>query len=187
MAGMAKASSGDFRARSEFLFHVTDANGDGMIGEPEVEAFFMHFTSFYYNLARNVLELDLAASSPNISRANLERLKQQCEARLDASDNGAVESISEELFQRFDANHDRLLSHEEWLEARAHLPGMYNKLASLMAGIEKGGSMMYRDAIPGSNADLEWGDEGEFLHGHDCLASTCLLLDSTSCPGVQGW
>jgi len=183
LKGMARASTGNFRERCEFLFFVSDANGDGLLGETEVDAFFMHFTHFFYTLTRNVLSLDLEALSPGESPTLVDKLLSQCITRLDAAENGAVESAREELFRHVDTNHDRFLSLDEWLEAREHLPGMYNKLASLMSGVSKGGCLMYRDAAsPQANVDLMWGEEGnqtltdiDTRERKESLPSSCAL------------
>ena len=47
-AGLSTAGAGGFKERCEFLFFVTDANGDGYLSEQEVDRFFLYFTVFFY-------------------------------------------------------------------------------------------------------------------------------------------
>jgi len=85
----------------------------------------------------------------------VKKLQSQCDGRLQVADEGTAEEERSELFRALDVNNDRYISFEEWLAARDKLPSMYNKFAALMAGIPKGGSVMYRVQVSPTNPWLD--------------------------------
>jgi len=104
----------------------------------------MRFSRFFYTLAINVLRVELSQAPRDEVAEMIEGLIAQCEERLEASSLGAVEEERSELFKALDVNHDGSISFDEWLEGRDCLPSMYNKFAAMVAGIPRGGSIMYR-------------------------------------------
>eukprot|EP00658_Telonema_sp_P-2_P031122 TRINITY_DN2335_c0_g3_i4.p1 TRINITY_DN2335_c0_g3~~TRINITY_DN2335_c0_g3_i4.p1 ORF type:complete len:213 (+),score=50.44 TRINITY_DN2335_c0_g3_i4:263-901(+) len=130
-AGIDQLVHGSWPQKLQFLFFLTDMDGDGLVNSEEMEGFLHEFRVLYYTMAASVFEMRLTKV---MTSSDLESLLQEAQQHL-ASNPVIVSTECAKQLDNLDTDRDLFVSSEEWMQVEQELPMLYATLLELFAGI----------------------------------------------------
>jgi len=143
-AGVAKATKGGFELRAAFLYFITDTDGDSGLGREEVAVFFRHFVELFAALARNTHQMERGfLVRSGVPEVEIDAALLQIEKNLLESE-PYIQKQVDKFFAAAGVGVGGLISYEDWLGCKGHLPKMYHKLLNMWGSILQSNAPSFR-------------------------------------------
>jgi len=125
---------GSRQERLQFLFHVTDLDGDGLITAEEMESFLQDFRIHFYRLAASAARVRLTQAEPGtLAWQSITALIAAAVEETERTDT-IVSNQTVRAFKTLQEGDGDSFSFSTFARCRSSLPKLYNRLTHLIVG-----------------------------------------------------